>query len=96
MRQHNDSRHISSMDNRSHFHRKKIASAFFSSKKSALVAPSMTKKTHLTGILQKSVAVHRAFLPKRHVFRRKFEQRDRQLTVVYANRVQNAIPAILF
>jgi hypothetical protein len=77
------------MDNRGHFHRKKIAGAFS-------IALSMTKKTQLTEILQKSVAVRRGFSPKRLVFRRKSKQRDRQLAVAYANGVQNVIPAILF
>jgi hypothetical protein len=29
--------------------------------------------------------VHRAFPPKRHVFRRRFEQGDEQLMIAYAN-----------
>jgi hypothetical protein len=84
------------MENHGHFHRKKIANGFSVGRKSALAALSMTKKTHLTGILREAVAVRRAFEPKRHVFRRKLEQRDRQLTVACANGVQNVIPAILF
>jgi hypothetical protein len=40
--------------------------------------------------------VHRGFLPKRHVFRREFKQRDRQLALTQANGVKEAISAILF
>jgi len=43
-----------------------------------------------------TVAVHRALLPKRHVFRREFGQNDRQLTLTHASGVKDAIPAILF
>jgi hypothetical protein len=35
-------------------------------------------------------------LPKRHVFRRKLEQRARQLMLARASRVKAAISAILF
>jgi hypothetical protein len=56
----------------------------------------MTKKTHLTGILQALLQCVAHFGRKRRGFRRKFEQRDRQLAVAYANGVQNVIPAILF
>jgi hypothetical protein len=45
---------------------------------------------------EQSAAVHRAFLPKRHEFRRAFEQIDRQLTLTHANGVRDSIPAILF
>jgi hypothetical protein len=45
---------------------------------------------------EQSVAVRRAFLPKRHVFRREFKQSDRQLTLTRANDVKDVIPAILF
>jgi hypothetical protein len=40
--------------------------------------------------------VHRGYLPKRHVFRREFEQSDGQLTLTHANDVEGVIPAILF
>jgi len=84
------------MDNRDHFHRKKIANGLSVGRKSALAALSMTKKTHLTGILQALLQCVAHFGRKRRGFRRKFEQRDRQLAVAYANGVQNVIPAILF
>jgi hypothetical protein len=45
---------------------------------------------------EQSVAVRRAFLPKRHVFRREFKQSNRQLMLTHANNVKDVIPAILF
>jgi hypothetical protein len=84
------------MDNRGQFNRKKIADAVSAGRKSALAALGMAKKTQLTGNLRAAAAVRREFSPKRHVFRREFKQRDRQLTVAYANGVQNVVPAILF
>jgi hypothetical protein len=45
---------------------------------------------------EQSIAVRRAFLPKRHVFRREFKQRNRQLALTHANDVKDVIPAILF
>src|SRR6202022_4688732 len=52
MHQHNDSRHISSMDNRGRFHRKKIANAcgiFFSGEKRCVpIAPRLTNVAEKT------------------------------------------------
>jgi hypothetical protein len=45
---------------------------------------------------EETVAVHRAWLPKRHVFRREFGQSDRQLTTAHAIGVKHAISAIFF
>jgi hypothetical protein len=45
---------------------------------------------------EQNIAVRRAYLPKRHAFRREFEQRDEQLTLTHAGGVKNAISAILF
>jgi hypothetical protein len=40
--------------------------------------------------------VHRAFSPKRHGFRREFEQRDGQLTLSHASEGNAAIYDIIF
>jgi hypothetical protein len=57
-----------------------------------MIAPSMAKR-HMA---EEIVAVRRAWLPKRHVFRREFGQSDRQLTIAHAIGVKGAISAILF
>jgi hypothetical protein len=46
--------------------------------------------------VEQTIAVRRAFLPKRHVFRREFEQREEQLTLSQASAVKSAISDIFF
>jgi hypothetical protein len=47
-------------------------------------------------IAEQTFAVHRAFSPKRHVFRREFGQFHRQLAPSQAKIVEESILAILF
>jgi hypothetical protein len=53
----------------------------------------MSRKRH---IATQTIALRRAFSPKRHVFRREFEQRDEQLTLSRASGVKEFISAIFF
>jgi hypothetical protein len=46
--------------------------------------------------VKQTIAVRRASLPKRHVFRREFEQSDEQLTLSRASGVKEAISYIFF
>jgi hypothetical protein len=57
--QHNDFRHISSMNNRRDFNREKISYVRLVRENRALIAPSMAKKTHAEEKLLKTIAVHR-------------------------------------
>jgi len=83
------------MDNPGHFHRKKIASvrlAGFNAGKFPRRARGVWRKRHTSDQI---IAVRRALLPKRHVFRWDFKQRDGQLALVQAIGVKAVIPDIL-
>jgi hypothetical protein len=45
---------------------------------------------------EQTVAVRRAFLPKRHVSRREIKQIEEQLALTHANSVKDSLSAILF
>jgi hypothetical protein len=84
------------MDNRGHFHRKKIvrlAWISFNAQSDPSGSRSVWPKGHMA---EQSVAVRRGYLPKRHVFRREFQQSDGQLMLTHANDAKDVIPAILF
>jgi hypothetical protein len=46
--------------------------------------------------VEQTIAVRCALLPKRHVFRREFEQSGEQLMIAYANSFEDAISYIFF
>jgi len=57
--QHNDFRHISSMNNRSDFNREKISFGDLVRKNRALIVPNMAEKTQAGEKLLKTIAAHR-------------------------------------
>jgi hypothetical protein len=57
--QHNDFRHISSMNNRSGFNREKISFGPLARKNRALIVASMAEKTQAEEKLLKTIVTHR-------------------------------------
>jgi len=96
MRQHNESRHISSIDNRGVFHRKKIAEGrrnTFSARKTTVLIAGVWRKGHTP---KQTIAMRRALLLQCHEFRRKFGQTNEQLTLSHASRIEGATLDIIF
>jgi hypothetical protein len=83
------------MDNHSHFHRKKIdrsARDCLRRDTPPLELTQLWRKRHIAG---KTIAAHRGYRLKHHVFRREFEQRVKQLAGLCAFALQKIVFPIL-
>jgi len=84
------------MDSQSHFHSKKIdrsARDGLQRDTPSLELIQVWRKRHIAG---KTIAAHRVYRLRRHVFRREFEQRVKQLAGLCAFALQKITYPILF